>query len=99
MHGYDHEEPAIEAAAANATANGVSIQLERINLREHLPALAPTTVANLTAPILHAVAARLRGCRVPETPRRPSICSGLLPPEVDEVAAAFAPAARGGAPP
>ena len=37
VHAYDHEEPAIEAAAANAAANGVSIQLERINLREAPP--------------------------------------------------------------
>ena len=36
--GYDHEQPAIEAAAANAAANGVELELERINLRERLPA-------------------------------------------------------------
>jgi ribosomal protein L11 methyltransferase len=108
VRGYDHEPPAIEAAAANATANGVSIQLERINLREHLPPLAPTTVANLTAPILHAVASHLSAGRWDRGRTRRSlpavapaspppipapttlICSGLLPSELDEVAAAFA---------
>jgi Ribosomal protein L11 methylase len=89
VHGYDHEEPAIEAAATNAEANGVSIELERINLRERLPALAPTTVANLTAPILLSVAGQMRGA--PTT----LVCSGLLPSELDEVAAAFAAAGLG----
>jgi ribosomal protein L11 methyltransferase len=56
---YDHEGPALEAANANATTNGVEICLERINLRERLPELAPTVVANMTAPILRAVAVQL----------------------------------------
>ena len=59
VRGYDHEGPALEAAAANAEANGVAVELEHVNLRERLPALAPTTVANLTAPILLSVAAQL----------------------------------------
>jgi len=87
VHGYDHEGPALEAAAANAEANGVAVELEHVSLRERLPALAPTAVANLTAPILRAVAAQLDESTVPET----LVCSGLLPPELDEVAAAFAP--------
>ena len=58
---YDHEPPALEAAAANAAANGVKIALERVNLRERLPALAPTVVANMTSPILRAVAGQLEG--------------------------------------
>jgi ribosomal protein L11 methyltransferase len=89
VRGYDHEEPAIEATATNAEANGVSIELERINLRERLPTLAPTTVANLTAPILRAVAGQLKGA--PTT----LVCSGLLPSELDEVAAAFAASGLG----
>jgi ribosomal protein L11 methyltransferase len=100
--GYDHEAPALEAARANAEANGVTAEFERINLRETLPALAPTTVANLTAPVLNTVATQLgdggRGRRslpavapaspspVPET----LVCSGLLPSELDDVVAAFA---------
>jgi ribosomal protein L11 methyltransferase len=84
VRGYDHEEAAIEAAKANAAANGVALDLERVNLREQLPALAPTTVANLTAPVLREVAAQLGAG--PTT----LICSGLLPDELDDVAAAFA---------
>ena len=83
IRAYDHEPAAIEAAKANAAANGVELSLERANLRETLPELAPTVVANMTAPILLAVAGQMR--EAPET----VVCSGLLPGEVDEVAAAF----------
>jgi ribosomal protein L11 methyltransferase len=107
VHAYDHESPAIEAAKANAEANHVQLKLARANLREHLPELAPTTVANMTAPILTEIAKQLheKGDRgdarrslpavAPEgIPRVPSILilSGLLPDEVDTVAMAFAPA-------
>lgn len=84
VRGYDHEPAALGAAAANAEANGVPIPLERVNLRELLPDLAPTVVANMTAPILRAVAAQLQ-----EAPRT-LICSGLLLGEQDEVAEVFA---------
>ena len=57
-----------------------------MNLREQLPPLASTTVANLTAPILRAVAAQLDGS--PAT----LVLSGLMPAELDDTAAAFAPA-------
>ena len=105
VRAYDHEPLALEAAATNAIVNGVEIALERINLRERLPDLAPTTVANMTAPILKAVAVQLdlEGSRersrrslpavAPPTPLpAPStlVCSGLLPSELDEVAGAFA---------
>ena len=104
IRAYDHEPAALEAAAANAAANGVQLQLERMNLREHLPDLAPTVVANMTAPILKAVAEQLEAAggrrgRLAgqqrggsgESPPAPHtvVCSGLLPGEVDEVAAAF----------
>lgn len=82
---FDHEPPALEAAAVNAEANGVELELARINLREQLPPLAPTVVANMTSPILKAVAGQLEG-PVPET----LVCSGLLPEELDDVAGAFA---------
>lgn len=105
IRGYDHEPAAIEAAAANAAANDVSLQLERMNLRERLPDLAPTVVANMTSPILTAVAAQLTG-RIRErggtrrslpavAPPSPSplphtlVCSGLLPSELDATADAF----------
>lgn len=105
VRGYDHEPAAIEAASANAVANGVSAHFERANLREGLPGLAPTVVANLTAPVLKAVAAQLaaeggtrgRGRRSNsgEAPAPPPpcpstlVCSGLLPAELDGVVAAF----------
>jgi ribosomal protein L11 methyltransferase len=89
VSGYDHEPAALEAAAANAAANGVTVGQDRLNLREALPDLGPTTVANLTAPVLRAVAAQMEPQRAP----RAFVCSGLLPAELDEIAAAFAPAA------
>lgn len=106
VSGYDHEQPSIEAAAANAEANGVSLMVERRNLREGLPELAPTTVANMTAPVLRVVAAQMGGeessgkvsrslpaVAPGDPPRtlRTLICSGLLPPELDSIVAAFAP--------
>ena len=48
----DSELAAVEAAAENAAANGVEIELERLNLRRAPPPPAPTLVANLTAPLL-----------------------------------------------
>jgi ribosomal protein L11 methyltransferase len=103
---YDHEQPSIEAAATNAEANGASLGLERRNLREGLPELASTVVANMTAPVLRVVAEQLNGeesrGRVsrsnsgeapgdPPSALRTLICSGLLPGELDEIAAAVAP--------
>ncbi len=84
--GYDHEPAAIEASASNASINGVELQLHRMNLRESLPELAPTLVANMTSPILKAVASHL-DADLPAV----LVLSGILPPELDEVAAAFAP--------
>jgi len=88
VSGYDHEQPALEAAATNASANSVEFQLQRQNLREQLPELAPTVVANMTAPVLLAVADQLANDGEVHT----LVCSGLLPHELDETAAAFAPA-------
>jgi ribosomal protein L11 methyltransferase len=85
VDGYDHEPAAVEAASVNAATNDVSASFEAINLRERLPALAPTVVANMTTPVLKAVAAQLSNA--PAT----LICSGILPSELDEVVAAFAP--------
>jgi ribosomal protein L11 methyltransferase len=103
--GYDHEPAAIEAATANAATNNVDVTFELTNLREGLPELSPTVIANLTAPVLAAVANQLasgggprgRGRRsnsgeAPATPPpRPStfVCSGLLPGELDGIASAF----------
>jgi ribosomal protein L11 methyltransferase len=111
--GYDHEQPAIEASAANAEINEVEIEFHRQNLRESLPELAPTCVANMTSPILKTVATQLVGLpgetrrnnsgEVPAgLPRNPAlelprvlVLSGILPGELDEVVAAFAPAGYG----
>jgi ribosomal protein L11 methyltransferase len=84
--GYDHEPASIEAAEANASANDVELTLERVNLRERLPPLAPAVAANLTAPVLREVAAALASAP------RTLVLSGLLPGECDEVAGAFQPA-------
>jgi ribosomal protein L11 methyltransferase len=89
VRGYDHEAVAIETATANAAANDVELELAEVNLREDLPPLAPSVVANLTAPVLREVAAlMMSGGALPTT----LVCSGLLPDEADEVATAFEPA-------
>lgn len=106
VHGYDHEAPAIEASTANAVANDVEASFEHINLRERLPDLARTTVANMTSPILLEIAARMgdgdrgmvrrsnSGEAPADHPPVPTtlILSGLLPDELDRVAVAFEPA-------
>jgi ribosomal protein L11 methyltransferase len=79
----DTEEAALEAAAANAAANGVELELRRANLRAERVPEAPTLVANLTAPILTEVASRL------EHAPGALICSGLLAREQEIVEAAF----------
>jgi ribosomal protein L11 methyltransferase len=79
----DHEPAALEAAAANARANRVELDLRRINLRTAGPARAETVVANLTAPLLLGIAYRLDFA-----PRAP-IASGLLEREAEEVADAL----------
>jgi ribosomal protein L11 methyltransferase len=91
VRGYDHEAPAVEAASANAAANGVAADFEQRDLRRSLPELAPTAVANMTAPVLKDVASLL----TPETAPQTIVCSGLLPPELDATAAAFAPVGLG----
>jgi ribosomal protein L11 methyltransferase len=82
----DHERAAIEAARENAVVNGVELQLRRLNLRQELPPLAPTVVANLTSPLLGHIAARLEHRELPMW----LICSGLLATEVNEASDVFA---------
>ncbi|MFL5908730.1 MAG: 50S ribosomal protein L11 methyltransferase, partial [Solirubrobacterales bacterium] len=50
--GCDREEASLETARANAEANGVELAVERIDVREQPPPVAPTVVANLTASLL-----------------------------------------------
>ncbi len=85
--GCDHELPAVEAAIANAASNGVELTLERINLREEQPPEAPTVVANLTAPLLLPLAARMAAGEIARPERL--VLSGLLRSERDQVAAAY----------
>ena len=84
VSGCDSEPAALEAAADNAAANGVELELVRLNLRERPPPEAPALVANLTAPLLEAIAARIA------VPPRALICSGLLASEAARVRAALA---------
>ena len=84
--GYDSEQAAVDAAAENAAANGVEVELARLNLRDADVPRAPTIVANLTAPLLELVAERLA------EPPATLVCSGLLTSQVERVSSAFAAA-------
>ena len=84
VHAYDHEPPALEAAAVNAAANGVEVALRaRQSARTAAGARAHRRRQH-DRPDPGAVAAQLasRG-------RRPAtlVCSGLLPAELDDAAA------------
>jgi ribosomal protein L11 methyltransferase len=85
--GCDHEVAALEAARANAEANGVDLELLRINLRQQAPPAAPTAIANLTSPVLVDIAPRLDA----GTPAAPNtlVCSGMLAAEADSIAMAM----------
>ncbi len=85
----DREGVSLEAARANAEANGVEVAIERVDVREAAPPVAPTVVANLTANLLKDCAAHLRGA---DAAPRILVCSGMLESETDEVAASFSPA-------
>jgi ribosomal protein L11 methyltransferase len=84
----DRERAALEAVEANAEANGVEIAVERVDVREGPPPVAPTVIANLTANLLRDCAGHLAapGSEVP----RSLVCSGMLEEETDGVAEAFA---------
>jgi ribosomal protein L11 methyltransferase len=86
--GCDREEASLETARANAETNGVDLALERIDVREQRPPVAPTAVANLTANLLEDCAEQLAG-----GDEMPGIlaCSGMLEEQIDEVADAFVP--------
>ncbi len=84
--GCDHEADAVQAAVANAALNGVEVTIERRNLRESPAPFAPLWIANLTAPLLLAVAELMGGDQQPEL----LLLSGLLVSERERVADAFA---------
>jgi ribosomal protein L11 methyltransferase len=86
--GCDRELASLETAQANAEANGVEMSIERVDVREGPPPVAPSVVANLTGNLLIDCAGHLAATgEAPAT----LVCSGMLESEVDEVVAAFAP--------
>jgi ribosomal protein L11 methyltransferase len=84
----DREEAALETSRANAEANGVEVEIERVDVREGPLPIRPAVVANLTANLLRDCAGHLAaGDRVPST----LVCSGMLETEMDGVVSAFRP--------
>jgi ribosomal protein L11 methyltransferase len=85
--GCDREVASLEAAQANAEANGVDLDLRKLDVRETAPPVEPTVVANLTGNLLLDCARHLDGAD-----RRPKtlVCSGMLESEANGVAQAFA---------
>jgi ribosomal protein L11 methyltransferase len=79
----DNEQAAVEAAAENARANAVAIEVRRRDLRRGRVPSARTVAANLLGPLLIVLA----GSFV-DPPER-LIASGLLVSEADEVCSAF----------
>jgi ribosomal protein L11 methyltransferase len=79
----DHELESVLAAADNAHANGVTLEVRRADLTvDELPP-APVIAANLLQPLLLELSQRLH------EPPRLLIASGLLIEQADEIAAAF----------
>jgi ribosomal protein L11 methyltransferase len=90
----DYEPAALDATRDNASVNGVQLdRIERVNLREDSPPEADVVVANLTRPLLLAVAARMAegpGARSPHAlAPHALVLSGLLDAEADELVEAF----------
>ncbi|HEV3053207.1 MAG TPA: 50S ribosomal protein L11 methyltransferase, partial [Solirubrobacteraceae bacterium] len=81
----DFDPAAVEAATANARANGVSLDVRRFDVRFDDIPVAPVVVANLLGALLLDWADRPWA----EAPER-LIASGLLATEADRVATAFA---------
>jgi ribosomal protein L11 methyltransferase len=92
----DNDPLSVETASANAVANGVVVDIRRLDLRRDPLPVAPTVTANLLTPLLlrwadrigPAPSSALRGGRE-ALPGR-VIASGILRGEVDRVAGAFA---------
>jgi ribosomal protein L11 methyltransferase len=84
VRAVDHDPLAVEATRRNAAANGVALDVERIDMRTDRLPPAPTVLANLLRPLLLLYAQRL------SRPPAILVAGGLLVGEEDEVAAAFA---------
>jgi ribosomal protein L11 methyltransferase len=83
----DNDPAAVEAARANARANGVAVDVARHDLRREPTPPAPVVVANLLGPLL--LEWRLRRAAYRERPAC-VIASGLLVAECDDLGEAFA---------
>jgi ribosomal protein L11 methyltransferase len=90
--GVDHEPESVQAAQENAAANGVRIEVRRVDLRAGTlpwmndtdgPAGPPVVLANLLRPLLVELADTM-----PSAPTH-LIAGGLLVPEVDEISRVF----------
>ena len=84
--GVDADRAAIEESRRNARANYVELELCHADLRREPAPAADVVVANLTAPLLAAVAGEWASR---ETRPGTLIASGLLPEQADSVAMAF----------
>jgi len=82
--GLDHDAAAVEAARANARANGAEVEVRRWDLRTDPIPAAPVMTANLVRALLLTLAERMT------EPPRTLVASGLLAGEADEVALEFA---------
>jgi ribosomal protein L11 methyltransferase len=87
VRALDNDPASVAATRENAARNGVAVDVRRHDLRADPVPTERTVAANLLAPLLRDVAARLpAGARLPER----IIASGLLVDEVDGIAGAFA---------
>ena len=84
VRAVDFDPLSVEATAANALVNDVTLDVARCDLRSDPVPRAPIVLANLLRPLL------LDYARVLAEPPRTLIASGLLVHEADEIAAAFA---------
>jgi ribosomal protein L11 methyltransferase len=83
VEAVDHEQESVDAARANALANGVAIAVSQLDLRTDPLPTAPTITANLLRPLLLELADAMT------EPPALLIASGLLREQADEVAARF----------
>jgi ribosomal protein L11 methyltransferase len=86
--GVDADRAAIEESDRNARANYVELELRHMDLRREPPPVADVAAANLTAPLLEAVARGWAGAERPGA----LIASGILREEADRVAGVLAEA-------
>jgi len=81
VQAFDHELPSVDAASRNAARNGVEVSVARLNLRERPAPYAPLWLANLTAPLLVALADSMAAGPRPSA----LVLSGLLATERQRV--------------